>query len=266
MAVVPFAGDVTDADALERAVHRAAPDYVVHLAALSFPPSATGAEVYAVNTVATERLLAACGDLARPPRRVLVPSTGHVYGRPDPERRPVPFHEGLCPAPRGHYANSKLAMEHLAAGHAGRMPVVLPRPFNYTGPGQAEHFLIPKLVAAYRRWDPELRLGNTDVARDFSDVRWVAEAYSRLLQADGAAGPVNVCSGRAWPLQAVLDHLAARTGHHPVIQRDPVLTRDDDPPEVRGDPARLHRLLPDLPGPPPLAATLDAMLEGGAPA
>ncbi len=265
MAVVPFEGDITDTDSLERAVQQAAPDYVVHLAALSFPPSATGAEVYAVNTVATERLLAVCSDLAHPPRRALVPSTGHIYGRPDPEQRPVPFHEGLCPAPRGHYASSKLAMEHLAAGHADRMPIVLPRPFNYTGPGQAEHFLIPKLVAAYRRRDPELRLGNVDVARDFSDVRWVAEVYTRLLQAEGAAGPVNICSGRARPLRAVLDHLALRTGHQPVIRRDPALIRADDPPEIRGDPARLHRLLPGLAGPPPLEATVDAMAEGGAP-
>ncbi|MFP4129328.1 MAG: NAD-dependent epimerase/dehydratase family protein [Halorhodospira sp.] len=262
MAVVPFEGDVTDGEALARAVHQAAPDYVVHLAALSFPPTASGAEVYAVNTVATERLLAACAELASPPRRVLLPSTGHVYGRPEPGQRPVPFHEGLCPAPRGHYANSKCAMEHLAAGYADRVPIVLPRPFNYTGPGQAEHFLIPKLVAAYQRREPELHLGNTEVARDFSDVRWVVEVYTRLLQADGAVGPVNVCSGRARPLQAALDHLADRTGHRPVIHQDPALIRPDDPPEIRGDPARLHRLLPGVAAPPPLEATIDAMIEG----
>jgi nucleoside-diphosphate-sugar epimerase len=258
--LAPFRGDITDPEALRSAVAEAAPRYVVHLAALSFPPTATGAEVYAVNTVGTDNLLRACSDLAHPPERLLLPSTAHVYGPPAPER-PVPFGEGLCPAPRGHYAISKLAMEHAAAGYAGRLAICLPRPFNYTGPGQDTRFLVPKLVAAYRRRDPELRLGNLAVARDFSDVRWVAAAYAALLATPGAEGPVNVCSGQPRPLRAILDHLAARTGHRPRVERDPALVRPDEPESVYGDPARLHRLVPDLGPAPSLEAILDAMLD-----
>ena len=75
-------------------------------------------------------------------------------------------------------------MELLAEKWFEKMPIVLVRPFNYTGPGQSEAFVFPKIVAAFQRGDAVLRLGNLDVARDLSDVRFVCEAYRRLLVSD----------------------------------------------------------------------------------
>ena len=80
--------------------------------------------------------------------------------------------------------------------------ITVVRPFNYTGVGQAEHFLIPKVVKAFKLKSDEIELGNLDVSRDFSDVRDVVSAYLALLE-QGHQGTFNVCSGSAVPLSDV---------------------------------------------------------------
>ncbi|MBZ4241234.1 NAD-dependent epimerase/dehydratase family protein, partial [Mycobacterium tuberculosis] len=63
------------------------------------------------------------------------------------------------------------------------LPIVIARPFNSTGVGQSDAYLLPKLVAHYARSAPRLSLGNLDVSRDFSDVRDVTAAYLKLVEA-----------------------------------------------------------------------------------
>ena len=109
------------------------------------------------------------------------------------------------PAPANDYAVSKLAMEYLAKTYSVRLPLIICRPFNYTGVGQAEAFLLPKIVAHVRKGATEIELGNLDVARDFSDVRDVSSIYARLIQTPAAVGAtLNICSGKAYTLREVL--------------------------------------------------------------
>ncbi len=70
---------------------------------------------------------------------------------------------------------------------------------------QSEAFLIPKIVAPFRRRAEFIELGNLDVARDFSDVREVASCYADLLTAPDAVGQTfNICSGQAYSLREIL--------------------------------------------------------------
>jgi nucleoside-diphosphate-sugar epimerase len=96
-------------------------------------------------------------------------------------------------------------MEYMARLWMDKLPIVIVRPFNYTGQGQSDNFLLPKIVSHFRRKEARIELGNLAIARDFSDVRMVARSYRKLLAAAPAGEAFNVCSGRSHSLGEVID-------------------------------------------------------------
>jgi nucleoside-diphosphate-sugar epimerase len=249
--------DLTDFAATESAVRDARPDAVIHLAALSFVGHEHPEEFYRVNVFGTLNLLQALAELDRPPQRVLIASSGNVYGTPDIEV----LDESVCPAPVNHYANSKLAMEHMVrANWFSRLPIVITRPFNYTGPGQAKHFLIPKIVRHFRDRAAFIELGNLDVFRDFSDVDDVVAAYMALLESNVRSEIVNICSGQAIALLDVVRIMNQLAGYEIEVRVNPEFVRTNEVPRLVGSNAKLRRLV-ELPAPRPFGETLKRMYE-----
>ena len=230
-----IACDLTDARAVRAAVALVRPTQVVHLAALAFVGEADTRAFYDVNLFGTLNLLEALADLPgvmdAPLSKVLIASSANVYGTPEVEV----ISEAVCPAPVNHYACSKLAMEHMARTWMERLPIVIARPFNYTGVGQDEKFLIPKIVNHFKRRAPLIELGNLDVARDFSDVRDVVAAYLGLLDAPQSTGQtVNVCSGKAHALRDVLAMASTISGHTLDVRVNPAFVRTNEISVLRG--------------------------------
>jgi nucleoside-diphosphate-sugar epimerase len=249
--------DLTDIGATESAVRNAQPDAAVHLAALSFVGHEHPEEFYRVNVFGTLNLLQALGSLDRPPRCVLIASSGNVYGTPDIEV----LDESVCPAPVNHYANSKLAMENMVrANWFDRLPIVVTRPFNYTGPGQAKNFLIPKIVQHFRDRAPFIELGNLHVFRDFSDVDDVVAAYMALLESGVQSEIVNICSGRGIALLDVIRIMNQLAGYEIEVRVNPEFVRENEVPRLVGSDAKLRSLV-NLPEPRPFAETLKRMYE-----
>jgi GDP-6-deoxy-D-talose 4-dehydrogenase len=252
-----MSGDLTDINGIRKIVAELRPTHVVHLAAISFVAHGDARAFYDVNLFGTLNLLEALGSLDGAPERVLVASSANVYGTPAIEI----IDETTCPLPVNHYGNSKLAMENMVRTWAGRLPIVIVRPFNYTGAGQDERFLIPKIVGHLKRRAPVLELGNLDVARDFSDVRDVVESYARLLDSSAAVGQtVNICSGNAYTLRGMLDMAFELSGFAPEIRVNPALVRSNEVPKLAGSCARLLSLTGFRPSI-PMADTLRWMLD-----
>lgn len=234
--VVALTANLTDREAVHQQVQQAAPDAVVHLAAISFVGHADDSAFYAVNTVGTCHLLQALAALPTPPAKVLLASSANIYGNSEAS----PIAEAQTPAPVNHYAMSKLAMEHMARTYMDRLPIVITRPFNYTGPGQALNFVIPKLVSHFAHRAPVVELGNLHVEREFNDVRMVCDAYLALL-AHGQPGEVyNVCSGQPHTLRHVLDTLTDLTGHSLEAKVNPAFVRANEVHRLCGNPGKLH--------------------------
>lgn len=252
--------DLLDQEALADVVRRARPDWVVHLAAIAFVAEADAERFYATNLLGTRNLLQALSvEGESRPHRVLLASSANVYGA----ATRVPIDEATPPSPANDYGVSKIAMEFLARTYADRLPIVVARPFNYTGVGQSERFLVPKLVARYRNREAVVRLGNLDVARDFSDVRDVAFAYRRLLEEETAGRVFNVCSGRASSLAELLAALERLSGHRLAVETDPALVRDREIKLLVGDKGALATTIGGW-APRPLEDTLAWMLAEGA--
>jgi nucleoside-diphosphate-sugar epimerase len=231
--------DLTDKVAVAAQVSEIQPDAVVHLAAISFVGHADDSAFYSVNVVGTTNLLSALVDLKTPLKKVLIASSANIYGNCETS----PISEDQYPAPMNHYATSKLAMECMTRTYMERLPIVMTRPFNYTGPGQAPHFLIPKLVSHFARRAESIELGNLNVEREFNDVRMVCNSYLSLLN-HGESGEVyNVCSGHPFTLSHVLDTLTKITGHHLKVNVNPAFVRANEVHRLCGDPAKLNHLM-----------------------
>jgi nucleoside-diphosphate-sugar epimerase len=249
--------DLTDRAAVAAAVQSLQPDVIVHLAAIAFVAHSDVEQIYRVNVVGTRNLLEAAAALPKKPQAVLLASSANIYGNADVEV----IHEDVPAAPANDYAVSKLAMEYMARLWMDKLPIIMVRPFNYTGVGQAENFLLPKIVAHFKRRETRIELGNLQVWRDFSDVRVVAACYRHLLAAPGAAGQVfNVSSGKAYSLGEALEMMAAIAGYRIDVHVNPAFVRANEVVRLTGDNRRLQAVVGAI-APLPLQDTLRWMYE-----
>ncbi len=231
--------DLCDTSSVDNLVRRAAPvDCVVHLAAITFVPDAARNpdRVMDVNLSGTIRLLDAVQRHA-PDARVLFVGSSEAYGPP----QSLPVAESHPLAPANPYAISKAAADlycaylHRAAG----LDIVRARPFNHSGPGQPDSFVLSSFarqIAGVERGSrpPIMRTGNLNVARDFSHVADVVDAYLGLIESGRSGEAYNICSGTALPLRSILDRFLAMTDKKIEVETDPDRLRNTDIPEIRG--------------------------------
>lgn len=254
--------DLNDAPHLASVIARIRPEWVIHLAGISFVPHADVEQIYRTNVVGTKNLLDALSALPVPPAKVLLASSANIYGGTPGNA----IKESALPLPENDYAISKVAMEHVARLYAPRLPVVVTRPFNYTGVGQSARFLVPKIVDHFRRRAPRIELGNLDVFRDFLDVRVLVAYYGRLLESSAAVGAtVNICSGQVWSVRDILDIAKDVSGHVLQVDVNPAFVRADEVGKLMGDPAFLHSLVGCVPAI-EFQETLRWMIEAASPA
>lgn len=215
------------------------PEAVFHLAGIAFAAHDDVEEIYRTNILGTRNLLEALSHCQITPRSVLLASSANIYGN----ATATPISEDTPPAPANDYAVSKLAMEYMARLWADRLPIIIARPFNYTGRGQSLQFLLPKIVDHFRRRASAIELGNLNVVRDFSDVRTVVRTYRRLVEA-GIAGEVyNVCSGAGHSLQDIISTMRELSRHDLEVIVNPTFVRTNEIFKLVGSRAKLDRAI-----------------------
>lgn len=227
--------DLRDLPTLTQVVSEIKPDVVVHLAAVAFVGHGDVTDIYTSNIVGTRNLLKALVDSGHTPEKVLLASSANIYGNASPC-----LLDESCPAsPENDYAVSKYAMELMSRQWQRHLPIVFSRPFNYTGVGQASNFLIPKVVGHFARGEAVIELGNTDVYRDYSDVRMVVDAYAGLLTLGQPGVAYNICSGRVYSIADILAILAQLAGYEIEVRVNPDFVRENEIKHLAGSSQRL---------------------------
>ena len=230
--------DLRDADAVQRAVRKIAPDVVVHLAAMHFVPAVDGAPQLAwdVNVNGTRNLLAALEQ--SPPELLLFASTAAVY----PDRR-GPIDESCPPGPIDVYGRTKLEGEQLVAEFTARTGArsIVARIFNVVGRRETNAHVVPELVGQLRRKSAPVRLGNLESRRDYTDVLDASAALHRLLSVprDGA-DTFNLGSGRSASVADLVQICEGILGNPIDIQVEQGRLRVQDRAELIADPSRLR--------------------------
>jgi GDP-4-dehydro-6-deoxy-D-mannose reductase len=259
--------DLLDGTAVRAAVGEAAPDVVWHLAARASVGRSweLPAETIAENVTMTANLLEAV-RLEAPQATVVLVSSGEIYGPPDR----LPVDEDAPLRPQNPYAVSKAAVDLLGGQYADatEVRVVRLRPFNHSGPGQSDDYVIGTLTrqvaAAEAAGESEavVLTGNPDSARDFSDVRDVVRAYVAAARLD--PGVYNVASGRAVSVRELIELVRAAARIPVRHEIDPARQRAHDVSEVRGSAERLRTAAgwsPEIPLEQTVADTLDGWRE-----
>lgn len=238
--------DVTDPDGVSRALAETLPDVIYHLAALSHVGASWDdpSEVYRVNVLGTNTVLTAARRWT-PTATVVVVSSAEVYGVVTEDELPIGEDAELRAG--SPYAASKAAAELVAlqAAMGFGQRVIVVRPFNHVGPGQAASFFVPavahRLVEAKRADSGKVTVGNLSARRDFTDVRDVVRAYRLLVELGESGAIYNVCSGVDVAISEIAEALRVLLYEEAVfVEDDPSLSRPLDIPVLRGDPSKLR--------------------------
>jgi len=141
--------------------------------------------------------------------RVVAISTGALYN----PNQPMPLNEESETTEGSPYAIGKIRAENVIKQHrTDGLDVVIVRPFNHIGPGQANGFLVPdlydQLLKAQQSGSANIMVGNLATKRDYTDVRDIVTAYTELATTDTLAHDTyNVASGVSLSGFEILEYL-----------------------------------------------------------
>ncbi|MCX8065223.1 MAG: GDP-mannose 4,6-dehydratase [Candidatus Hydrogenedentes bacterium] len=206
--------------------------HIFYLSAVTFVPDSiqNPGECFRVNTLAAIKWIERLLTKNEAPIFVYI-STSEVYGSPNY----LPVDENHPLNPHNPYSISKSATDlycqfvHKQFG----FPAVIVRPFNHSGPGQNERFVLSSFAKQFAEMslgfrDRVLSVGNLDVERDFLHVLDVVKAYELIALKCFPGEVYNLCCGRAVSLRYAIDVLKSISGIEPDIVIDPSKIRRVD--------------------------------------
>jgi GDP-4-dehydro-6-deoxy-D-mannose reductase len=231
--------DVTNPAQVAEVVASGGPfTHVFHLAAMTFVPTAHNdpSGAMAVNLLGTIHLTNVLRALQPAPRLLFIGSA-ESYGAP----AHLPMTEEHPLQPGNPYAISKAAADHYCAYLSRTTPldIVRVRPFNHSGAGQSDRFVLSSFARQVAEMEAglrpeELHVGNLDAQRDFLHVADVVAAYEALALRGRPGEAYNVSSGKARAVREALDALLGLTSARPRILPDPARMRPADVPVMYG--------------------------------
>lgn len=240
-------GDLCDEQQVNEVVNNFLPDVIFHLAAqssvkLSFE---NPIETLSININGALNILETISKLETPPKTLII-SSSEIYGQLRPEQVPVTEDSPLKPV--NPYAVSKATVDLLAYQYykAYNLPIYWARAFSHSGPRQ-------RTVAVLSDWSfqtakielgltsPEIKVGNLNVTRDYTDVRDTVRAYIAILEKGNPGQPYNVCSGKGYRLEDLLVTITSFCSKKIMVVSDPSRLRPVDIPILIGSPEKLER-------------------------
>lgn len=204
--------DLTDQQAAADLIHQIQPSQIYHLAAFATVGKSFDNTYQTLqnNLLLQYSVLEAVKQHA-PLAKILIVGSGMEYDflKLAADHQPAAT-ENSAIGPVSPYAISKVLQDLLGLSYfySYQLNTIRVRPFNHIGERQSPDFAIPsfakQIVAIERGQQAELKVGNLNAIRDFTDVKDVVQAYV-LLMNQGKVGEVyNVGSGHGYPVSEIL--------------------------------------------------------------
>jgi nucleoside-diphosphate-sugar epimerase len=197
-----------DGDLAHNEPHASGIRHVFHLAARTYVPDSwtEPRAFYETNVLGTVNVLEFC----RKSSCSMTLLSAYAYGRP----KLLPTTEDQPLAALNPYSDTKIVAEHIAQFYQTwfRVPVTIVRPFNLYGPGQAEHFLVPKLIV--QALDPDQVEVLVEDDRPRRDYIFVGDLVDLLVgvvdRTDG--GTFNAGSGVSLSVREMAERIIKMAG------------------------------------------------------
>lgn len=231
-------GDLLDSDFVSGLISRVSPDIIINLAAIS----SVGASwrvpqvTMQVNVIGALNIMEAARIHARQARILFIGSSEEYCSKEGS------ISESDLISANNPYGISKVAQEQFVNTYRERygMKIHYVRPFNHTGIGQKDSFVLPsfcKQAAAIQHAGipGEIHVGNLSARRDFSDVRDIVRAYRMIIERGDDSKIYNVGSGKAYGLDEMLEYIVSLCSVEIRIKIDEDRFRPVDTPVVLCD-------------------------------
>ena len=221
--------DLLDKKTLEEIIQNFKPEYILHLAGRS--SVADSWKNPAASVMDNTNFFLNIAEIVRTNKlkcRILSVGSTEEYGNANAG---LPLKETDCPEPASPYGVARVLQQKLVAIYANsyHVDIVHTRSFNHIGPYQKSDYVIASFARQIVQQDKEkrerieLKTGDVNVIRDFSDVRDVVRAYYLLLLKGKSGQTYNVCSGQGYVLKDIITMLSEKIGkpvYHSVDEKN----------------------------------------------
>ncbi|WP_302211240.1 SDR family NAD(P)-dependent oxidoreductase [uncultured Ruminococcus sp.] len=227
--------DLMQANEVEKLIGQIQPDIIVNLAAISSVGASWNMPqtTMAINVIGALNIMEAVRKSEQKPRILFVGSSEEYVISENP------LDENTQLNANNPYGISKVTQEQFAKLYREQygLKIYCVRPFNHTGIGQRDSFVLPsfcKQVAGIDKSgkDGKIQVGNLKVKRDFSHVKDVVRAYRMIVESDNCNQIYNVGSGNAYSLEDMLTYIIGLSNQHIVIEVDQNRIRPTDQPVI----------------------------------
>lgn len=207
-----YQANLLNPEAVDDVFQKCVPDIVVNLAAISSVGLSwkIPQKTIEVNVIGTLNILEAVKKLPSMPKVLLVGSSEEydISDAPMSEKQPI--------RANNPYGISKVTQERFATIYKEQygMKIYYVRPFNHTGVGQRDTFVLPsfcKQVAEIEKIGKPgtIKVGNLAAMRDFSHVKDIVRAYRMVVESGDNDVVFNIGSGEAHSLKCLLDYIVS---------------------------------------------------------
>lgn len=227
--------DLMQANEIEKLIGQIQPDIIVNLAAISSVGASWNMPqtTLAINVIGALNIMEAARKSEQKPKILFVGSSEEYVISENP------LDENTQLNANNPYGISKVTQEQFAKLYREQygLKIYCVRPFNHTGIGQRDSFVLPsfcKQVAEIDKSgkDGKIQVGNLKVKRDFSHVKDVVRAYRMIVESDNCNQIYNVGSGNAYSLEDMLTYIIGLSDQNIEIEVDQNRIRPTDQPVI----------------------------------
>ncbi|HBU69950.1 MAG TPA: GDP-mannose 4,6-dehydratase [Elusimicrobia bacterium] len=238
--------DLRDASSVEKTIQQIKPEKIFHLAAQSFVPTSWNApaETITTNIIGQLNIFEACLKVGVNPF-IQIACSSEEYGMVKPEETPIKETNPLRPL--SPYGVSKVGQDLLGYQYAMsyKLNIIRTRGFNHTGPRRGEVFVESNFAQQIARiekgkQDPVIHVGDLTARRDYTDARDMVKGYWLATEKCIPGEVYNICRGKDWTIQKVLDILLSYSKIKVTVKQDPSRMRPSDVKILLGDNTKFY--------------------------